>query len=38
VAPEHWRHVHNRLIAGHEPRTYTPEQHAAWLQRRRIAP
>lgn len=38
VAPEHWRHVHNRLIAGHEPRAYTPEQHAAWLKRRRIAP
>ncbi|WP_265519248.1 DUF2840 domain-containing protein [Nitratireductor luteus] len=38
VAPEHWRHVHNRLIAGHEPRAYTPEQHAAWLQRRKIAP
>jgi hypothetical protein len=38
VAPEHWRHVHNRLVAGHEPRAYTPEQHTAWLQRRRIAP
>lgn len=38
VAPEHWRHVHNRLTAGHEPRAYTPDQHAAWLQRRRIAP
>jgi hypothetical protein len=37
VAPEHWRHVHNRLVVGHEPRAYTPEQHAAWLQRRRIA-
>ncbi|MBU2031542.1 MAG: DUF2840 domain-containing protein [Alphaproteobacteria bacterium] len=38
VAPEHWRHVHNRLTAGHEPRAYTPEQHAAWIKRRRIAP
>jgi hypothetical protein len=38
VSPEHWRHVHNRLIAGLEPRTYTPEQHAAWLRRQRIAP
>jgi len=38
VAPEHWRHVHNRLTAGYEPRAYTPERHAAWLQRKRIAP
>lgn len=36
IAPEHWRHVHNRLTAGEAPRSYTPEQHAAWLQRRRI--
>jgi hypothetical protein len=38
VSPDHWRHVHNRLIAGLEPRDYTPERHAAWLSRRRIAP
>ena len=38
VAPDHWRHVHNRLIAGEQPRLYTPERHAAWLKRRRIAP
>lgn len=38
VAPEHWRHAHNRLTAGHDPRAYTPAQHAAWLKRRRIAP
>lgn len=38
VAPEYWRHLHNRLAAGHEPRAYTREQHAAWLQRRRVAP
>ena len=24
AAPDHWRHVHNRLAAGHEPRPYTP--------------
>ncbi len=36
IAPEHWRHVHNRLAAGEAPRPYTPEHHAAWLQRRRI--
>lgn len=34
VAPDHWRHVHNRLAAGHTPRAYTLERHAAWLKRR----
>ncbi|WP_257541757.1 MULTISPECIES: DUF2840 domain-containing protein [unclassified Sphingobium] len=38
AAPDHWRHVHNRLIAGLEPRDYTPERHAAWIGRRRIEP
>ncbi len=38
VAPDHWRHVHNRLIAGTQPRSYTREQHDAWLKRRRITP
>jgi hypothetical protein len=38
AAPDHWRHVHNRLSAGHEPRAYTRERHDAWLQRRRVAP
>lgn len=38
ASPEHWRHVHNRLIAGEAPRPYTRAQHAAWLKRRRIAP
>lgn len=38
VLPDHWRHVHNRLSAGLEPHAYTPERHAAWLRRRRIAP
>ena len=36
VAPDHWRHVHNRLSAGQDPTPYTPERHAAWLNRRRI--
>ena len=35
---DHWRHVHNRLTAGHEPRAYTSEQHRAFLKRRRIEP
>ena len=38
VCPDHWRHVHNRLAAGEEPRPYLRERHAAWLKRRRIEP
>ena len=33
VAPDYWRHVHNRLSGGETPRVYTRERHAAWLQR-----
>lgn len=36
VAPDHWRHVHNRMSAGQEPRAYTVERHQAWLRRREI--
>jgi hypothetical protein len=38
AAPEHWRHVHNRLTAGQQPRAYSLDQHRAWQMRRRIAP
>ncbi len=38
AAPEYWRHIHNRLLAGTEPRPYSREQHHAWLLRRRIGP
>ncbi len=38
AAPEYWRHLHNRLAAGHEPRAYTREQHAAWRKRRSVMP
>jgi hypothetical protein len=38
AAPDHWRHVHNRLTAGGEPRPYTPQRHNAWLLRRRVKP
>ncbi|GEC58471.1 hypothetical protein ABIF38_002907 [Bradyrhizobium japonicum] len=38
VAPEYWRHLHNRLTAGHEPRAYTREQHVGWLKRRSVTP
>jgi hypothetical protein len=36
AAPDHWRHVHNRLGAGYEPRPYSRDQHRAWLLRRRM--
>ena len=38
VSAHHWRHVHNRLTAGEEPRRYTVEQHRALLLRRRVDP
>lgn len=38
VSPDHWRHIHNRLTAGHEPRAYTFEQHLAFLKRRSAEP
>jgi Protein of unknown function (DUF2840) len=36
AAPDHWRHVHNRLLAGEQPRPYTIARHRAWLQRRKL--
>ena len=36
ACPDHWRHIHNRLAAGDAPRSYTREQHRAWLLRRSI--
>lgn len=38
AAPDHWRHIHNRLAVGAVPHGYTEERHAAWLKRQRIAP
>jgi hypothetical protein len=38
AAPDYWRHLHNRLTAGHEPRRYTLEQHMAWVKRRSVTP
>ncbi len=35
VSPDHWRHVHNRLTAGDEPRVYSTSRHKAFLMRRR---
>lgn len=37
VAPDHWRHVHNRVTARQEPRTYTHARHSAWIKRRRAS-
>ena len=34
VAPDHWRHIHNRMAAREAPREYSPARHRAWLQRK----
>jgi hypothetical protein len=36
VAPDYWRHVHNRLSAGDRPQSYTRTRHRAWLRRNRV--
>lgn len=36
VAPDHWRHIHNRLIAAETPRSYSTERHRAWLARKAL--
>lgn len=36
VAPDYWRHIHNRLIATETPRSYSPERHRAWLARKAL--
>jgi hypothetical protein len=38
ASPDYWRHLHNRLAVGDEPRAYTRVQHDAWLKRRSVAP
>ena len=38
VAPDYWRHVHNRLTVAQEPRSYTRTQHHAWRLRQRAEP
>ena len=38
VAPEHWRHIHNRVAGRLTPREYTPARHQAWLQRKALLP
>ena len=36
VAPDHWRHVHNRISVNEPFRAYSAEQHRAWLRRREV--
>lgn len=36
IAPDHWRHVHNRFSAGEPIRAYTMERHCAWLRRKAL--
>jgi hypothetical protein len=36
AAPDHWRHIHNRLSVGEQPRPYTQSRHQAWLHRRKL--
>lgn len=38
VAPDHWRHIHNRLAGREAPRDYNPARHRAWLQRKALLP
>ena len=38
VSPDHWRHVHNQMAVGHQPRAYPPEQHRAFLLRGKVQP
>lgn len=37
VAPDYWRHVHNRIAGGQQPRFYRADQHDAWCRRGRGA-
>ncbi|WEX08507.1 DUF2840 domain-containing protein [Chelativorans sp. AA-79] len=36
VAPDHWRHIHNRISVNEPFRAYGREQHRAWLRRREV--
>ena len=38
VAPEHWRHIHNRFAAAETPRGYSRARHRAWLARKALLP
>ena len=36
VAPDHWQHVHNRLAASMQARSYRLARHRDWLRRRKL--
>ena len=36
VAPDWWRHLHNRISCNVSHRAYTRAQHTAWQRRRRV--
>ena len=36
IAPDYWRHIHNRLTAGLAPRAYGLTRHRAWRMRREL--
>ena len=38
VAPDHWRHIHNRLATGSPPRSYSLARHKAKLLREGFTP
>ena len=38
VAPDHWRHIHNRMAGREAPREYSLTRHRAWLQRKALLP
>ena len=38
IAPDHWRHIHNRLAAGMPPRRYDLRRHRVWHLRRKLQP
>jgi hypothetical protein len=38
VAPDHWRHIHNRMAGRERPRGYSPARHRAWLRRKALLP
>jgi len=38
VAPDHWRHIHNRMAGREVPRGYSPTRHRTWLQRKALLP
>ena len=37
IAPDHWRHIHNRLTVGMPVRPYNERRHRAWGLRRRLS-